>query len=33
VIAYLESAKKKAKGYYENLLVDYLLEQARKGVK
>jgi TPR repeat protein len=33
VIAYLESAKKKAKGYYENLLVDYLLEQARKEVK
>ncbi|MGH9837566.1 MAG: hypothetical protein ACREEM_02150 [Blastocatellia bacterium] len=29
IVAYLESAKKKAKGYYENLLVDYLLEQAK----
>lgn len=31
VASYLESAKKKTKSYYENLLVDYLIEQLRKG--
>jgi TPR repeat protein len=31
IVSYLESASKKTKGYYEKLLVEYLLEEARKG--
>jgi TPR repeat protein len=33
ILDYLESAKKKTRGYYEQLLVDTLLELARKGGK
>jgi TPR repeat protein len=33
IIAYLESAQKKTKDYYQIIFVEYLLEQAEKGKK